>query len=87
MLELPITWTLTTGLTIKQNYLETKSISIAPFIYSKTKLNLKVTLKDKYDKHKQIRSLMPNLIHSLDSSCLSLLYGQFSNLFKLKYPI
>lgn len=48
-------------------------------MYSKVKLNLKVTIKNKYDKHKQIRSLMPNLIHSLDGSSLSLLYEQFTN--------
>ena len=76
-----------TGLTIKQSYLETKSTSITPFMYNKTKLNLKVTIKDKYDKHKQIRSLVPNLIHSLDGSSLSLLYDQYTNLFNLKHPI
>lgn len=43
-LELPITWSQPTGLTIKQSYLETKSTSITPFMYSKLKLNLKVTI-------------------------------------------
>ncbi len=78
MLELPISWTLPSGLTIKQSYLETKSTSIAPFMHSKIKLNLKVTVKDKFDKKKQVRALMPNLIHSLDATSLSLLYEQFS---------
>lgn len=77
VLGLPITWTLPTGLTVRQSYLETKSTSITPFMYSKVKLNLKVTIKDKYDKNKQIRALMPNLIHSLDGSSLSLLYEKF----------
>lgn len=77
LLELPITWTLPSGLTIKQSYLETKSTSIAPFMHSKIKLNLKVTVKDKFDKKKQVRALMPNLIHSLDATSLSLLYEQF----------
>lgn len=77
-LELPITWTLPTGLTIKQSYLKTTSTPITPFMYSKIKLNLKVTVRDKYDEDKQIISLMPNLIHSLDGSSLSLLYEKFA---------
>lgn len=84
VLGLPIVWTLPTGLTIKQSYLETQSTSITPFIHSKVKLNLKVT-KDKYDHNKQIRALMPNLIHSLDSTSLSLLYEQFNHSFSLKH--
>lgn len=84
LLELPIVWTLPTGLTIKQSYLETKSTSITPFMHSKVKLNLKVTIKDKYDSNKQVRALMPNLIHSLDGSSLSLLYEQFISAFDNK---
>ena len=77
ILELPITWTLPTGLTIRQSYLQTKTTTITPFSYSKVKLNMKVTIKDKYDNNKQVRALMPNLIHSLDSTSLILLYKQF----------
>lgn len=77
LLELPITWTLPTGLTIKQSYLQTKTTTITPFTYSKVRLNLKVTIKDKFDKNKQVRALMPNLIHSLDGTSLILLYEQF----------
>ena len=84
-LELPITWTLPTGLTIKQSYLETKSTTITPFIYSKIKLNLNVTIKDKYDANRQIRALMSNSIHYLDSSSLNLLYKQFINSFDNKH--
>lgn len=76
-LGLPITWTLPTGLTINQSYLLTKSTSITPFIYSKIKLKLKVAVKGEYDQNKQIRALMPNLIHSLDATSLCLLYEQF----------
>ena len=52
ILELPITWTLPTGLTIKQSYLESKSTSITPFMHSKIKINLKISVKNKYDKNK-----------------------------------
>lgn len=85
VLGLPIVWTLPTGLTIKQSYLETQSTSIQPFMHSKVKLNLKVTKKDKFDHNKQIRALMPNLIHSLDSTSLSLLYEQFYRSFKTQH--
>lgn len=76
--QLPITWNLPTGLTIRQSYLETKSTTITPFMYSKVKLTLKTSLKGKFDKNKQVRALMPNLIHSLDSTSLSLLFESFS---------
>lgn len=59
-LNLPITWTLPTGLTIKQSYLETISTSITPFMYSKIKINLRVTVKETLAKNKQITAFMPN---------------------------
>lgn len=82
-LGLPIVWSLPHGLTVNQSYLETKSTSIAPFAYSKIKINLKITIKNKYDKIKQARALMPNLIHSLDGSSLALLYNKFSNIYNM----
>jgi DNA-directed RNA polymerase len=51
-------------------------------MYSKIKLNLKVTIRDKDDNKKQIRALMPNLIHSLDGTSLNLLYELFIKTFK-----
>lgn len=48
---------------------------------SKAKVNIKVTIKGEYDKNKQVRALMPNLIHSLDGTSLSLLYQQFTDSF------
>ncbi len=84
MLELSITWTLPTGLTVKQSYLKTRSTTITSFMYSKIKLTLSVTIKDKLDKNRQIRSLMPNLIHSLDATFLNLLYQQFKKAYKHK---
>lgn len=46
-------------------------------MHSKMKVNLKVKFRDKYDRNKQARALMPNLIHSLDASSLTLLYERF----------
>lgn len=46
-MELPNTWTLPTGLTIKQSYLDSKSTSITPFMHSKIKINLKIKIKKK----------------------------------------
>ena len=67
-LELPISWSLPSGLKVIQSYMKTKTTSITPFLYSKAKLKFNVTLKDKFDNNKQIRALMPNLIHSLDAT-------------------
>lgn len=62
--------------------MKTKTTSITPFLHSKSKLNFNITLKDSYDKNKQVRALMPNLIHSLDATSLSLLYNTFSKRYK-----
>ncbi|EME77504.1 uncharacterized protein MYCFIDRAFT_44213, partial [Pseudocercospora fijiensis CIRAD86] len=51
--------------------------------YNKAKLNIRVTIKDKYNRKKQIRALMPNLIYSLDRSSLSLLTIKFFKLYKV----
>lgn len=76
-LDLPIMWTLPTGLKIKQSYLATRTHPIKPFNHQKITLNLKVTDRNKLDKNRQIRSFMPNLIHSLDAASLTLLYNKF----------
>lgn len=49
-------------------------------MYSKHKLNLRTTFNT-LDKDRQIRALMPNLIHSLDSTCLNLLFHEFNQTF------
>jgi DNA-directed RNA polymerase len=84
ILELPIVWNLPSGLTIRQSYMETKSTAITPFMYDKTKINIRVTIKDKYNKKKQVRALMPNLIHSLDGGSLCLLAIKFFNNYNVK---
>lgn len=78
---LPIIWSLPHGLVVVQSYLETKSTSIRPFEHSKAKINIQVVNRNVLDKGKQIRALMPNLIHSLDASTLSLLYNKFSKIY------
>ena len=84
LLGLPIIWSLPHGLTVKQSYLELKTTSIRPYMYSKTKINIQVKNKDKYDKNHQIRALMPNLIHSLDASSLALLFDAFHKSFEVQ---
>lgn len=82
LLNLPITWDLPSGLQITQSYLRSKTISITPFTYSKTKLNSKKTLENEYDKSKQVIAFMPNLIHSLDANTLCDLYKKFFERFE-----
>lgn len=40
-----------------------------------------MNIKDKYDKNKQVRALMANLIDSLNVTYLSLLFNKFLNQF------
>lgn len=67
-----ITWKSSSGLLVSQSYIESKEIKLRPFSYNKSTFSLKVST-DKINAKKQIRSLMPNLIHSLDAAALSLL--------------
>lgn len=80
-LNLPINWSLPSGLQIYQSYLSHKSISIKPFTYTKKKINLSVLTND-IDHDKQLRSLMPNLIHSLDATSMTQLYFLFNKKYK-----
>lgn len=81
LLNLPIYWGLPSGLDIYQIYLENKNITISPYSYKKSKIYLKVWNKDKFDHNKQIRALMPNLIHSLDAYSMTELFYVFSTKF------
>jgi len=65
---------------IKQSYLERKEKRIAPFTNRKTTISLTVTDRTKLDKRKQIRSLLPNFIHSLDGATMALLNVSFAKL-------
>jgi len=76
-LNLPVVWNLPHGLKISQNYLIQKKKKIEPFTYLKSSITLTTTIKDSIDKNKQVLAFMPNLIHSLDSSSLVLLYHSY----------
>lgn len=76
-LGIPISWALPHGLHINQSYLLTKTATIKPFTFVKSSFKLRVTDNTKFDLSKQKIALMPNLIHSLDATSLSLLYDRF----------
>lgn len=76
-LNLSIVWNLPHGLTVKHGYLVKESISLEVFSYSNSKLNLTKTHPNKFDKKKQKRAFMPNLIHSLDAASMTLTFKTF----------
>ena len=79
ILQMPIVWSLPSGLIVKQGYLEEEEVRIKPFFYDKSKFVLKVTNSKVYNKNKQIRAFMPNLVHSLDAASLALLLDSYFN--------
>jgi DNA-directed RNA polymerase len=78
-LNLPIIWRLPTGLEISQKYISQNIKKIKPYSYSDKTLNLTIYNKNKINTYKQSNALMPNLVHSLDSSTLILVYNTFKN--------
>nr|YP_009574413.1 hypothetical protein [Arthrobotrys musiformis]QBM31531.1 hypothetical protein [Arthrobotrys musiformis]QBM31681.1 hypothetical protein [Arthrobotrys musiformis] len=74
-----ILWNLPTGLEAVQSYMEIKEKRVTPMNYSKNTFSLKIPVRGKLDKEKQMRALMPNLIHSLDASSLVLLVDKYFN--------
>jgi DNA-directed RNA polymerase len=79
-LNLPIIWTLPSGLVVKQKYLKTEAIELKPFKYSNSRFKLNKTMKQ-INEFKQKRALMPNLVHSLDGASLCLLVDSFYNIY------
>lgn len=73
LLQIPVLWTLPSGLEVKQSYVMEDEIRIKPFYYHKNTFVLKVVNKSKFNDEKQIRAFMPNLVHSLDAASLALL--------------
>lgn len=74
-----IPWVLPTGLIVRQSYTTLKELRISPFNYSKYTFVLKTKDMNKIDHKKNVRALMPNLIHSLDAASLSLLIDKYFN--------
>jgi len=73
-LNLSIIWALPSGLIVNQYYEDSVAIRLKPFRFKKNSYKIKVKTKEiKINKNKQIRALMPNLIHSLDAASLSLI--------------
>lgn len=77
ILGINIPWYLPTGLEAHQSYMKIKETRVKPLNYSKMTFALKIPIRNEYDKLKQARALMPNLIHSLDSSSLILLLNKY----------
>ena len=77
-LNITITWPLPTGLNVNQYYVDSEAIRLRPFKYKKNTFNIKVLKKNVVNKQKQIRALMPNLVHSLDAASLCLIVDMFS---------
>lgn len=76
-LNLPIIWRLPTGLEVSQKYILLKIKKIKPYGFSDRTLNLTLSDKTSINKFKQKNALMPNLVHSLDSTALFMLYNTF----------
>lgn len=72
-----IPWYVPTGLIVQQSYMQIKETRVQPLNFSRNTFALKIPVREKYDKDKQMRALMPNLIHSLDSASLSLLINKY----------
>ncbi len=75
-LNITISWPLPTGLKVNQYYVDSEAIRLKPFKFRSKTFSIKVS-SGKVNKRKQIRALMPNLIHSLDAASLCLLINMF----------
>ena len=69
-LGIPISWMTPAGLNITQHYLKSKQTVISTKLFNKTKKMVLREYLDKMDKQKQCNAIIPNIIHSLDSTHL-----------------
>jgi DNA-directed RNA polymerase len=76
-LSITIPWRLPTGLNIYQEYISTTSVKLKPFIFKKNTFRVNIPNRNKINKAKQIRALMPNLVHSLDAASLAMLVDSY----------
>ena len=76
-LNVTIPWNLPNGLRPNQSYIVDSTSQIKPFDYSKRSFTVRYFHDDQLNKVKQVRALMPNLIHSLDAASLGLLYNKY----------
>lgn len=84
-LGLYIPWKLPSGLEPFQSYMKVKDARLKPLSFSKKTFSLKIYIKDQYDKNKQLRALMPNVVHSLDALSLCMLIDNYFNLYNSKF--
>jgi hypothetical protein len=79
-LNLYIPWGSPSGVYIRQSFITEKEIRLKPFAHSKRTFTLCIPDKgERYNKKKQIRGFMPNLVHSLDAASLALLVDLYFN--------
>nr|YP_010697841.1 hypothetical protein P1S03_mgp04 [Porodaedalea chrysoloma]WCF76802.1 hypothetical protein [Porodaedalea chrysoloma] len=72
-----IPWTLPSGLNVQQQFFAIKKVKVKPFIYTKDLLTLQIYDKNAFNMRKQLKALMPNLVHSLDAASLALLIDNY----------
>ncbi len=83
-LGLYIPWKLPNGVIPHLSYMKLRNARLKPLNYSSKTFSFKVPIEGSYDKHKQIRAIMPNLVHSLDAACLSILINNYFNSYNIK---
>lgn len=67
-LQLPVQWITPAGAVITQEYKKRTSSKVRVFIHNKTKVNIIKNITPNIDFKKQKDGIIPNVIHSLDSS-------------------